>query len=220
MKNNFELENKQLKEELSEKITQLSSHKESILKMTDKKTELANLQLAVEAERADVADQMTRHHATQAQQGKLIDFLQTKVTALGGRKKTFSDKIFGNNKENARPAGSVPMAYAELEQLLEKEKQKGKKLTQQLSRARAEVVALKTNQPEHSEIPASVLSQVDAKSHNIPHRLATVTSRKATRCVVCQESLGFMSSILQCRDCSVSTHTACASNLPPTCGLP
>jgi len=232
MKNNLELENKQLKEELSEMITQLSSHKESNFKLTQgieeaiqkistKNTELANLQLAVEAERADVADQMTRHQATKAQQGKLIDFLQTKVTALEGRKKTFSDKIFGNNKENARPAGSsVPMAYADVEQLLEKERQRGKKLTQQLSRARAEVVALKTNQPEHSEIPASVLSQVDAKSHNIPHRLATVTSKKTARCVVCQESLGFMTSILQCKDCSVSIHTACASNLPPTCGLP
>ena len=33
--------------------------------------------------------------------------------------------------------------------MLEKEKSKGRKLTQQLSRARAEVVALKTNQPEH-----------------------------------------------------------------------
>merc|ERR1719341_3096989 len=120
MKNNLELENQQLKEELSEKITQLSSHKESnfkltqgieeaILKISDKNTELSNLQLAVEAERADIADQMTRHQGTQAQQGKLIDFLQTKVTALEGRKKTFSDKIFGNNKENARPAGSVPM---------------------------------------------------------------------------------------------------------------
>ena len=232
MKNNLELENKQLKEELSEMITQLSSHKESNFKLTQgieeaiqkistKNTELANLQLAVEAERADVADQMTRHQATKAQQGKLIDFLQTKVTALEGRKKTFSDKIFGNNKENARPAGSsVPMAYADVEQLLEKERQRGKKLTQQLSRARAEVVALKTNQPEHSEIPASVLSKVDAKSHNIPHRLATVTSKKTARCVVCQESLGFMTSILQCKDCSVSIHTACASNLPPTCGLP
>ena len=231
MKNNLELENKQLKEELSERITQLSSHKESNFKLTqgieeaihkisDKNTEMENLKLAMEAERTEIADQITRHQATQAQQGKLIDFLQTKVTALEGKKKTISDKIFGNNKENARPTGSVPMAYAELEQLLDKEKQKGKKLTQQLSRARAEVVALKTNQPEHSEIPASVLSQVDAKSHNIPHRLATVTCKKVTRCVVCQESLTFMSSILQCKDCGVSVHSACAKSLPPTCGLP
>merc|ERR1719317_625075 len=171
LKNNLELENKQLKEELSERITQLSSHKESNFKLTQ------GIEEAI-------------------------------------------DKIFGNNKENARPTGSVPMAYAELEQLLDKEKQKGKKLTQQLSRARAEVVALKTNQPEHSEIPASVLSQVDAKSHNIPHRLATVTCKKVTRCVVCQESLSFMSSILQCKDCGVSVHPACAKSLPPTCGLP
>ena len=53
--------------------------------------------------------------ATQAQQAKLIDFLQTKVNTLEGRKKTLSDKIFGN-KENARPGqgSQIPMAYSEV----------------------------------------------------------------------------------------------------------
>merc|ERR1719330_1404261 len=94
-----------------------------------------------------------RLEATQAQQTKLIDFLQTKVANLEGRKKTFADKIFGN-KENSRPAGGhgVPLAYVDLEGMLEREKTKSRKLAGQL--AKAEVVALKSSEPR------SVLKQL------------------------------------------------------------
>ena len=126
-----------------------------------------------------------RLEATQAQQTKLIDFLQTKVTNYEGKKKTFADKIFGN-KEN-RPMGGqhVPVAYADLEGMLEREKIKTKKLVSQLDRARAEVVALKSSNDPVS-LPRKVLEQLDTSagttSHNIPHRLVTITNRKSVKC--------------------------------------
>ena len=123
----LEVENKQLKEELTEKITQLHSHKESNFKLSQgieeaiekiktKNQELEDIKLKSESDSRMSQEKSLRLEATQAQQTKLIDFLQTKVANLEGRKKTFADKIFGN-KENNRPVGGpgVPVAYADLE---------------------------------------------------------------------------------------------------------
>jgi hypothetical protein len=52
---------------------------EAIQKISDKNSEISSMQLSVEAEKRTVSDKLTRHEATQAQQTKLIDFLQTKV---------------------------------------------------------------------------------------------------------------------------------------------
>jgi len=232
-KNNIELESKQLKEELTSKISQLNSHKESNFKLTqgieeaiqkisDKNELIENMKNTVEAEKRIIEEKITRHEATLAQQTKLIDFLQSKVAGLEGRKKTFADKIFGGNKEN-RPGSSnsvtgVPVAYADLEVILEKEKLKNKKLTSQLSRARTEVVALKTITT--SVIPLALpVNKIGQTSHNIPHRLGHTKVKKTTKCPVCLESISLMTVSSQCRDCSVTVHTSCSSSLPPTCGL-
>merc|ERR1719369_1600706 len=116
--------------------------------------------------------------------------------------------------------GSLPMNYAELESLWEKEKARNRKLTQQLSRARAEVVALKTDQAGPAHIPAAVLGKVEPGAHNIPHRLTHATNKRSTKCPVCQQNIGFMAPAQVCRDCCVSVHGGCSSSLPPTCGLP
>lgn len=229
----LEVENVQLKEELSEKTTQLYSHKESnfklsqgieeaIEKITQKNQQVEDLQMKMESQARMSTEKFLRHEATQAQQSKLIDFLQTKVVNLEGRKKTFADKVFGN-KEN-RPAGnSVPVAYGGLEGMLEREKTKNKKLTSQLDRARAEVVALKTSNTEHVPLLKSMLTQLDASaatySHNIPHRLVTASNKKSVKCSVCQDSVGFMSMASLCKDCGLSVHQSCSSSLPNTCGL-
>jgi len=229
----LEVENVQLKEELADKTTQLYSHKESnfklsqgieeaIEKISQKNKQFEDLQMKMESEASLGKEKFMRHEATQAQQTKLIDFLQTKVAHLEGRKKTFADKIFGN-KEN-RPAGNgVPVAYGDLEGLLEKEKSKNKKLTGQLDRARAEVVALKTSSSEQAQLPRSVLAQLDSStathSHNIPHRLVTAANKKSVKCSVCQQTVGFMSMASMCRDCGLSVHQSCSSSLPNTCGL-
>merc|ERR1711892_256299 len=232
-KNNMELENVQLKEELSEKTTQLYSHKESnfklsqgieeaIDKITQKNQQVEDLQMKMESETRMSTEKFLRHEATQAQQTKLIDFLQTKVNNLEGRKKTFADKMFGN-KENRPTGNSVPVAYGDLEGMLEREKTKNKKLTTQLDRARAEVVALKTNNTEHTPLLKSMLNTLDSSaathSHNIPHRLVTATNKKSVKCPVCQDTVGFMSMASMCRDCGLSVHQACSSSLPNTCGL-
>ena len=112
---------------MTEKITQLHSHKESNFKLSQgieeaiekiktKNQELEDIKLKSESDSRMSQEKSLRLEATQAQQTKLIDFLQTKVANLEGRKKTFADKIFGN-KENNRPVGGpgVPVAYADLE---------------------------------------------------------------------------------------------------------
>ena len=228
----LEVENKQLKEELTEKITQLHSHKESnfklnqvveeaIEKIKTKNQEIDDLQIKMETESRMAKEKGLRLESTQAQQSKLIDFLQTKVANLEGRKKTFADKIFGN-KEN-RPAGSsMHVAYGDLEGLLEKEKAKSKKLTAQLERARAEVVSLKSN-PELGTLPRKVLQQLDTSSgttsHNIPHRLVTITNKKSVKCPVCQDSISLLTAASACKDCGIIVHLQCSSALPNNCGL-
>ena len=228
----LEVENKQLKEELTDKITQLHSHKESnfklnqvveeaIEKIKTKNEELDDLQIKMETESRMSREKSLRLESTQAQQSKLIDFLQTKVANLEGRKKTFADKIFGN-KENRPASNSVPVAYGDLEGLLEKEKAKSKKLSAQLDKARAEVVSLKSN-PELGTLPRKVLQQLDTSSgttsHNIPHRLITITNRKSVKCPVCQDSISLLTAAATCKDCGLVVHLGCSSALPNNCGL-
>ena len=228
----LEFDNNQLRAELTDHITQLKSLKESNFKLNDvveeafKKIKSKNevidgLNMKIETESRLSREKTLRLESTQAQQSKLIDFLQTKVANLEGRKKTFADKIFGN-KEN-RPAGnSVPVAYSDLEGLLEKEKAKSIKLSAQLEKARAEVVSLKSN-PELGTLPRKVLQQLDntsgTTSHNIPHRLVTSTNRKTAKCPVCQDSVSLLTAASSCKDCGLTAHLGCSSALPNNCGL-
>ena len=71
--------------------------------------------------------------------------------------------------------------------MLEREKSRNKKLMSQLDKARAEVVSLKSSSSSSSSdlhVPRSVLQQLDSgavsatTSHNIPHRMITVTNRQ------------------------------------------
>ena len=93
---NLELENNRLKEELTGKTTQLHSHKESNFKLTqgiedairkieERDRAAEELQLKMDAESRILAEQMTKHEGTIAQQTKLIDFLQTKVSLVLSR---------------------------------------------------------------------------------------------------------------------------------------
>lgn len=229
----LEVENVQLKEELSAKTTQLYSHKESnfklsqgieeaIEKITHKNNQVEDLQLRIDSETRISGEKFLRHEATQAQQTKLIDFLQTKVANLEGRKKTLADKLFGN-KENRGGSNGVPVAYGDLEGMFEREKSKTVKLTAQLDKARAEVVALKSSTDQGQLVPRSVLAQLDSsaatQSHNIPHRLVNSTNKKSVKCSVCLDTVGFMSMASMCRDCGLSVHQNCSSSLPNTCGL-
>lgn len=72
-------------------------------------------------------------------------------------------------------------------------------------------------------MPRSVLARLDSgsatHSHNIPHRLTVATSKRSSKCAVCQEGVSLLSQASQCRDCGVTVHQACGSSLPNTCGL-
>jgi len=183
-----------------------------------KNKQLDDLQLKVETEGRIMSEKMVRHEATIAQQTKLVDFLQQKVGELEGRKKTFAEKLFAN-KEN-KPDNHLVIGYQDIQQQLQTERMKNRKLNDQLSRVRSEVVALKTSSSE-TNLPRGVLSQIDNKTatHNIPHRLGQGANKKSVRCPVCQETLGFMMLAQVCKDCGVSVHNGCAGSLPPTCGL-
>ena len=146
----LEVENNQLKEELAEKTTQLHSHKESNFKLSQgieeacekiglRNEENEELRMKLETEGRMAREKQLRLEATQAQQTKLIDFLQNKVATFEGRKKTFADKLFGNKENRTGNSAGLPVAYGELETILEKERSKNKKLVGQLDRARAEV---------------------------------------------------------------------------------
>jgi citron Rho-interacting kinase len=234
IKSHLELENDHLKEELSEKITQLGSHKESNFKLTQgmeeainkiesKNKQIDNLNLKIDSDSRMMSEQVTKHEGTIAQQTKLIDFLQVKVEELEGRKKTFADKLFGGNKENKE--NHLIVGYQDIQHQLQSERAKNRKLADQLTRVRSEVVALKTNtssSKSETHLPRSVLNQIDptkTAKHNIPHRLHSGTIKKTSRCPVCQETLGFMNLAQICKDCGVGVHSGCSSGLPPTCGL-
>jgi len=232
VKSHLEQENSLLKVELTEKTTQLASHKESNFKLTqgieeaiakiqEKNTKVEDLELRIETEARVMNEQVTRHEGTIAQQTKLIDFLQQKNGELEGRKKTFADKLFGGNKEN-RPDNHMVVGYQDIQTQLAAEKSKNRKLHDQLSRVRSEVVALKTSTLDSQSVPRSVLNQIDdntTASHNIPHRLHQAPNKKSVKCPVCQETIGFMMLANICKDCGVAVHNGCADSLPPTCGL-
>jgi len=103
------------------------------------------------------------------------------VEEVEGRKgKSLADKLFGThhqgNKEN-RPDTHLVVGYAEVQQQLREERARNRKLQDQLSRVRAEVVALRTGSgggEGSATLPRNVLNQIDEKtttlSHNIPHR--------------------------------------------------
>ena len=108
--------------------------------------------------------------STIGQQTKLIYFLQAKTEAQGKKKQTLSDKLFGSKKENPPPA--IPVAYRDLENMLEKKKVQVRQLMQQLDKCKAELVvagkngdALPSNSTSSSkmhdvlnELPKNVLS--------------------------------------------------------------
>ena len=141
------------------------------------------------------------------------------MSGLEGKKKTLTEKIFGNNKEN-RPAaggGVMPVAYHELETILDKERAKNKKLVAQLGKARAEVVALKTSRARGEEdadiLVTRVLSHLDgekAMAPNIPHRLQQAANKKMTKCPVCQDTIGLIMPGLQVHFLFIS-HRFCVS---------
>ncbi|XP_066953798.1 citron rho-interacting kinase-like [Macrobrachium rosenbergii] len=101
----------------------------------------------VETLKADVEalheDERLKMRSTIDQQGKLIDFLQTKIDNPK-KKKKMKSKLFG--KENKENTGYVmPHQYHELEDLLVQERSNNRNLHEQITKARAEIVALKSS---------------------------------------------------------------------------
>merc|ERR1719431_304651 len=137
LKSHLQLENEHLKEELTDKITQLQSHKESNFKLTQgmeeainkiesKNKQIDDLNLKIETDSRLMSEQVTKHEGTIAQQIKLVDFLQVKVEELEGRKRTFADKLFGGSKENKENHHVI--GYQDIQQQLQSEKAKTRKL--------------------------------------------------------------------------------------------
>ncbi|XP_077995775.1 citron Rho-interacting kinase-like [Glandiceps talaboti] len=56
--------------------------------------------------------------------------------------------------------------------------------------------------------------------HNIPHRFSSGLTMRATKCVVCMDSVHFGRQASKCHECHQVCHPKCAPLLPHTCGLP
>ncbi|XP_062890138.1 citron Rho-interacting kinase isoform X4 [Mobula hypostoma] len=56
--------------------------------------------------------------------------------------------------------------------------------------------------------------------HNIPHRFTVGLNMRATKCVVCLDTVHFGRQAAKCAECQLMCHPKCSSCLPATCGLP
>ena len=106
--------------------------------------------------------------------------------------------------------------------MLEREKSRNKKLLSQLDKARAEVVSLKSSSSSSElHVPRSVLQQLDSgavsatTSHNIPHRMITVTNRQRRYRIITLLSLFYLNLYVQREVRGVPRHHRAAGCMSP-----
>ncbi|KAK7071774.1 hypothetical protein SK128_024513, partial [Halocaridina rubra] len=130
---NLKDSNFKLTEGLEEAISKAEAYKKKIEEIERSKCDL----------QAVHEDERVKMRSTIDQQTKLIDFLQGK-TDNPKKKKNLKSKLFG--KENKENTGYVmPHQYNELEDLLTQERLNNKILQEQIHKARAEIVSLKSS---------------------------------------------------------------------------
>ncbi|XP_017783793.1 PREDICTED: citron Rho-interacting kinase [Nicrophorus vespilloides] len=152
----YESENKDLKEEKSAQLTVIINLKESNYKLNKSFTE-AKLTITDLVERVnDLESQLlekTQYYSERElkansrceQQTKLIDYLQSKIEDAGKKKKTFSDKLFGISKKENVPPISIALNYKDMELQLKKEKEHTKTLNQEIIKLKSELYAKSEN---------------------------------------------------------------------------
>ncbi|CAL1290237.1 unnamed protein product [Larinioides sclopetarius] len=159
----------EIKEEAARHITQISSLKSSNLKLTqaldealenqkENQKNIEELCNELESQKANHLTEKVKLQETNAQQVKLIDYLQSNME----KKKKTNFRLFGKKESTMQPAPP-----RDLEKLLETERSRCRRLQDQLSQARAEKMALqreisnltKSLSSSNAEIPVSPMSR-------------------------------------------------------------
>ncbi|KAK5638338.1 hypothetical protein RI129_012633 [Pyrocoelia pectoralis] len=146
------------------------------------------------------------------------------------KKKTLTDKIFGNSKKENQPP--IPLNYKDLEHMLLQEKGTNKSLREENAKLKLEL-----NQKENrtlspqtkatlqklTESPTSELYRQNScprMYHNIPHRFDSKLCTKTTKCAQCSNQIPLGRNFKICSECHLTVHPFCAPKLPKTCGVP
>lgn len=237
-------ENTMLKEENSAQLTVLNNIKETNYKLNQSLSEarsnnmvlvdqIAELQNSFDEKINYYKEREIKLNATIQQQTKLIDYLQSKIDD-GKKKKTLSDKLFGSSKKENVPPISIVLNYRDLEAELVKEKEVNKDLRHEIVKLKTESMGKGYNRVDLKE-QKSVLNQIvqsPAKSdlyrqnsvqrmhHNIPHKFESRHCTKVVKCAQCGNNVLLGRCISTCKECLISVHPACISEVPRTCGLP
>nr|XP_023022952.1 citron Rho-interacting kinase [Leptinotarsa decemlineata] len=144
-------ENRHIKQELSDIITQFNKGKESNYKLKHQlsdtrdemvmfKQKMNELERILNEKSHYYKEREMKSDATIKQQIKLIDFLQSKIDEQNNKKRTFTNVLFGNSKKENQPPISLVMNYKDLESQLLKEKKTNKELQEEIFKLKAIVV--------------------------------------------------------------------------------
>ncbi|XP_031331447.1 citron Rho-interacting kinase-like [Photinus pyralis] len=226
-----------LQEENSELLTNLNCVKDSNFKLglelADAKKANADLSDAIGELEALLQQKINyqkerelKADSTIQQQIKLIDFLQCKIED-NKRKKTLSDKLFGNSKKENQPP-PIPLNYKDLENMLLQERDTSKTLREEISRLNQKQNGTlsprtKTTMEKLTRPPTGELSRQNScprMYHNIPHRFESRLCTKATKCAQCGNTVPLGRNLKMCGECHLAVHPFCAPKLPKTCGVP
>ncbi|GAB6029596.1 hypothetical protein CHUAL_005339 [Chamberlinius hualienensis] len=232
-------ENLRIKEETAGLITQIQSLRESNYKVSkglEEAIEKAEAYKEQVVERENELQEIkTTNHAeklklneTNAQQTKLINFLQSKLEQPVKKKKTLQ-KLFSRKYSSGSALISAPLKKA----AYKVEMSPSKTCTypsrkQGTSASSDEMLNSLTKSPGTVETTSTKLrsynsvseTSVERMRHNIPHRFNMGLCLHSTKCAVCLENITFGRNVSRCEECNLPVHPRCIPAVPDTCSLP
>lgn len=214
----------------------MNSMQRSIEQNQELRLRITELEGVLEEMRQFYQDKEVRAESTRQQHTKLINLLQLKLEECGKKKKTICDKILGTKqKENVPPTWgiSMPVGYRELENQLTNEREKVKRLTEQLLTLKARITSASAptspTTPERdgrrmkgiTEASSSLLRQLSPQrmGPDVHHRFATGLPMRAGRCATCSEAIQFGRYAATCSKCQIMTHLDCTMSVPVNCNF-
>ncbi|KAF7283165.1 hypothetical protein GWI33_001228 [Rhynchophorus ferrugineus] len=210
---------------------------------------IRELETVLEEKNIYCKERELKSEATISQQIKLIDYLQSKIDEPTHKKKRFADVIFGSKKENQAPI-SLAMNYKDMESELTKEREHNRKLKEEVFKLKAATMNefnsnISEKMAKMGKIHADILSprtkealtkivnspgsqkgdfsrhnSVQRMHHNIPHRFETRLCTNPLKCSQCNNQINIGRNYHVCKECKITAHSSCSTNLPKTCGLP
>lgn len=210
----------------------MNSMQNSIEKGQELRLRISELEGVLEDMRQFYQEREVKAEGTRQQQTKLIDYLQMRLEECSKKKKTMCDKILGTKqKENVPPVGTgMPVGYRELENQLANEREKVKRLTEQLLIMKARITSASAptspTTPERdgrrmkgiTETSSSLIRQLSPQRiESIRHTFATGLPMRAGRCATCSEPIQFGRYAATCNKCQIMTHLDCTMSVPVNC---